>query len=288
MNEISTSFGPGRYLVGTLTLPEPLQPPALGCVLLNAGVIHRIGPRRLNVKLARELAAAGVPSLRFDLAGLGDSNVPRDAMPYEQQAVIDIRRAIDHLQRTAGVKRCVVAGICSGAVQALATAQQDDRVAGVWMLDGYSYPTRKTRWINWRRRLNRVLHPHVPSLLLGKLKAMLGRIAAAESEEDAARRNDRMRAIPSPASYAAALQSLVDRGVEVFVMYSGSLLAEYNYAEQFRDRFGAHRFVDAVRCEFAPHIDHSVTELAAQRHVISTICAWAGAVAANGRDAARA
>jgi hypothetical protein len=113
------------------------------------------------------------------------------------------------------------------------------------------------------------------------LRAALARAAPRESEEDAARRSDRLRAIPSPAAYAAALQSLVDRGVGVFIMYSGSFLAEYNYAGQFRDRFAEHRFVDAVRCDFAPHIDHSVTELAAQRHVISAVCAWASV--ANGR-----
>ena len=45
-------------------------------VLLNAGIIHRIGPNRLYVQLARRLASRGHAVLRFDLAGIGDSEPP--------------------------------------------------------------------------------------------------------------------------------------------------------------------------------------------------------------------
>ncbi|HEY5972738.1 MAG TPA: hypothetical protein VIT22_12400, partial [Pseudoxanthomonas sp.] len=41
-------------------------------VLLNAGLIHRVGPFRLYVRLARELAESGFDVLRFDLPGIGD------------------------------------------------------------------------------------------------------------------------------------------------------------------------------------------------------------------------
>jgi hypothetical protein len=44
--------------------------------MFNMGANHRIGPRRINVKLARVLAARGVSSLRFDLGGVGDSETP--------------------------------------------------------------------------------------------------------------------------------------------------------------------------------------------------------------------
>ena len=71
------------------------------------------------------------------------------------------------------------------------------------------------------------------------------------------------------------MQALVDRGVDICVVYSGSFLDRYSYAEQYRDSFGGHRFVDAVRCDFAPQIDHTVISLAAQRELIATLCEWA-------------
>ena len=56
MIEQSLIFGPERHLVGTVTLPEQ---PVVGQVMLlltNAGVIPRVGPHRVNVKLARHFA----------------------------------------------------------------------------------------------------------------------------------------------------------------------------------------------------------------------------------------
>ena len=42
-------------------------------VFLSAGLLHRVGPHGLHVRLARELAQMGFSSLRVDLAGTGDS-----------------------------------------------------------------------------------------------------------------------------------------------------------------------------------------------------------------------
>src|SRR5579884_4043143 len=74
---IEQEFG---ELAGVLS--EPLGPGAGGLclVLLNAGAIRRMGPNRMWVELARRWAARGVPSLRVDMEGLGDSD--GDAAPY--------------------------------------------------------------------------------------------------------------------------------------------------------------------------------------------------------------
>ena len=64
MREHAFLFGEGGGLVGVLTDPPGLAPSRgaggrLGAILLNAGVIHRVGPSRLYVYRARGLAAAG-------------------------------------------------------------------------------------------------------------------------------------------------------------------------------------------------------------------------------------
>src|SRR5205085_6183975 len=64
-------FGADSHLFGVLTEPgEKRDLPAV--ILLNAGSIHRVGPSRLYVRIARELAQDGFASLRLDHEGLGD------------------------------------------------------------------------------------------------------------------------------------------------------------------------------------------------------------------------
>ena len=59
---------------------EPLQPTDRPTVVfLNAGLIHHVGPARLWVTLGRELASVGIPTLRLDLSGLGESPVQAGA-----------------------------------------------------------------------------------------------------------------------------------------------------------------------------------------------------------------
>ena len=55
-------FGANKSLVGIVADPPPdAAPAAVGCVLLNAGFTHHVGPQRAYVLLARRLAALGIP-----------------------------------------------------------------------------------------------------------------------------------------------------------------------------------------------------------------------------------
>lgn len=87
-------------------------------VLLNAGSIHHVGPHRLYVRLARELARLGHSVLRLDLEGIGDSVLRgegRENHPYSPTAMRDLAAAIAWLRGETGAARFVVMGICSGA-----------------------------------------------------------------------------------------------------------------------------------------------------------------------------
>ena len=113
-SEVPVHIGEGARLSGVVTIPRegPEDAPAL--VLLNAGATHRIGPNRLHVRLARRLAAAGTLVLRFDTAGVGDSETRRDGMPYVESVFVEVREALDLLAERFGVRRFVLGGICSG------------------------------------------------------------------------------------------------------------------------------------------------------------------------------
>ncbi|RZI83553.1 MAG: alpha/beta fold hydrolase [Rubrivivax sp.] len=283
LNEIAVVFGAERHLVGTLTLPTDTTAQPVAFLLSNAGVIHRIGPHRFNVKLARQLAKGGFTSLRFDLSGQGDSRAPTQAESFERQNVADLRAAMDHLERVCGIKRFVIAGICSGAHNGLATALADPRVAGLWMMDGYTYSTPKTNRVRYQQQLKGRFFGTLGSWALKALRMVTSRLlpgGAKAQAKPATAVVDYGFTTPPREAFAASMQALVDRGVNIFMVYSGSMLWYYNHASQFRDAFAAYPFAKTVRCDYVPHIDHTVTTLAAQRELLKTICDWATTVRA--------
>jgi len=94
-------------------------------VLFNSGTVHHVGPNRLYVMLARELAALGFPSVRCDLEGLGDSvqrGAGRENHPYPDSAVPDAQQVLASLRQRFGVREFVLMGLCSGAYTAFQTA----------------------------------------------------------------------------------------------------------------------------------------------------------------------
>ena len=72
--EKAIRMGDDSSLVGIVTGPAPgtddQGKPAF--VMLNSGILHRVGSCRLNVRMARALSAHGFTSLRFDFSGVGD------------------------------------------------------------------------------------------------------------------------------------------------------------------------------------------------------------------------
>ena len=52
-------------LCGIITRPAG-DPTGLPIILLNTGIIHRVGHHRMNVTIARRYAALGHPVIRFD------------------------------------------------------------------------------------------------------------------------------------------------------------------------------------------------------------------------------
>ena len=66
-------------------------------VFWNVGVSHRVGPQRQYVDIARDLSALGFCVFRFDLGGLGDSAASTTGRRREDQELVEISAALDHL-----------------------------------------------------------------------------------------------------------------------------------------------------------------------------------------------
>jgi hypothetical protein len=117
--------------------------------------------------MARRWAAKGVPTLRLDLAGIGDSDAEGGADParfasddafYVPEFVDHTRAALDALEDRGLPPRFVLGGLCSGAYWSFYAALEDDRVAAVLMLnprtllyDDWVHAVRQTR--DLRRKL---------------------------------------------------------------------------------------------------------------------------------------
>lgn len=154
----------GRYgrlfgILGRAKAPKDL--PAI--VLFNSGAVHRVGPHRLHVALARHLAALGFPCLRFDLAGLGDSvrEPPhRENHPYQAFATEDAREALSYLRDTFGFTRFILMGLCSGAhtsFHAALDAGSED-VRGVVLINPLTFHWQEGMSLDTSRHLWAVSH----------------------------------------------------------------------------------------------------------------------------------
>jgi pimeloyl-ACP methyl ester carboxylesterase len=287
VNEFSISFGSQNSLIGTIAIPQTGSgiPSDLGFVFFNAGVVHRVGPHRINVKLARAVAMHGVASIRFDLAGLGDSGRQGldSSISYSEQAAVDIRAAIDSLEARSSAKRFVLCAVCSGTVHSYAAAASDSRIAGLILLDGYMYPTKRAQLNYLIMRIRRRLAREGAAALLSNLvKGLITRLQS----QDNGRRTIAMSPgggpgffadrLPKP-EFARMLNSLAERGTRVLFIYAGSSFQHYNYADQFKDAFARHRLSPLIEDRFLPNADHTMTRVIAQREFIELVTEWTSA-----------
>jgi len=265
MTENILTFGPESHLTATLT--RPMGPSrATAILLLNAGVIHRMGPHRINVKLARHLAANGHTVLRLDLSGQGDSANSEAVLPYEEQAVIDIRSAMDHLERLTSIRSFALAGICSAAHHGVSVALADDRLAALWLMDTHAYPTPRTRWVRARKQLQIDLGG---TLARWALKAV--QMLASRARSGQARLDDNPYPTPAKAEFARVVQALLDRQVRLQFVYTGGMFWQHNHASQWRDTFRDFGAVAQAPCDLLPDVDHTASTLHAQQRLMASV-----------------
>ena len=268
MIEHSVHLGPDSRLLGIVSEPdaEAARDSAPTTLLLNAGLVHRVGPNRLNVNIGRDLASRGFKSARFDMSGIGDSNRPADEMPYVEQSVADVVDAMDSFSAMHGDERFVIIGLCTGAYNALEAAVADDRVVGAVLIDGYAYPTMRFTVTHQTKRL-----------LQGWrwarfIKRKLGLLEIAKKKQP----DDMLVFEPedlTKAEFDDRIVGLTRRGVHVHFVYTGFGPQSYNYEGQLFDAF-PHFDRELVTVKFIPGATHTFTLPTHRDEVVQSIADW--------------
>jgi pimeloyl-ACP methyl ester carboxylesterase len=275
LTEEPLQFGEGGRLFGILTVPRAL--PRNGqelpvFVFLSAGLLHRVGPSRLYVHLVRDLAQLGFSSLRVDLAGVGDSP-GRPGLTNQQSVAADFGEIVGVLEACLGRLRLVLAGLCSGADNAVRLTATDRRVVGMVLLDPicfsdhgfmgravvrgvekYSNPARHFVWL--KRRVKALSTPNAEGV----------------------KRVDplTLRDLPTREQLRAAFESIRERHGQVLSVFTGAALSYYNQAGQLGRSLDVERYHQFCTELFWPEVDHTYTLELHRRRLMTEIKTWAG------------
>lgn len=264
MREEAHRFGRARHLVGIAGIPQGPSGET-GVIVLNAGLVHRIGPFRLHVELTRQLNAAGYPTLRFDLSTLGDSAASGGQQTRTQAVCGDVDDAMKLLAERAGCERFILVGLCSGAQNAHVVAATDPRVAGAVFLDGYAY---RTLGYKLRHYLPRLVDP--ARWVRRLMQRADGQPATAKVEAQPI-----FAVAPAPREEVIAdFTGMVNRGMKLYLVYSGGISNYFNHARQFRECFGKVMNHPAVTTRYAAETDHTYILTGDRARLLDGIGGW--------------
>jgi pimeloyl-ACP methyl ester carboxylesterase len=290
MREEAVLFGRTRSLVGIMTYPLESgggnKLPAV--IILNAGIMHRVGPNRLHVKIARTLAAMGFVALRFDFSGVGDSKVREDALPFEKSAVDEAQEAMDCIREATGTEKFVLMGMCSGATISFKTACRDPRVEGAVLINARMHLHPMNDELHDYIR-NRALAHHYWRIALFSsfraknwLKAMTGKVESWKIISKMVMGFEigslfgHQRKVSSEVNHVwANLRSLSERGVRLLHIYSeGDEGLDYLHVI-LGDKLKEWRSDGRLSMEVIQGANHTFTLLWSQEHFLNVIQDWA-------------
>jgi len=255
-------------------LTQPAGPPSNArklpvFVFLSAGSLHRVGPFRLHVCLARELASMGFSSLRVDLSGNGDSP-GRPGLTHQQSVAADYEEIVSILDSRLGRLPLVLAGLCAGADNAIRLTPKEPRVVGMVLLDPicflddgfraravfmkYTNPAKYLAWLKYR------------------FKTLANPLTAEEQPVDPLS----LRDLPTREQLRAAFESVRGREGRVLSVFTQYALQYYNRAGQLGrilDLEGYQQFCTEL---FWPRVEHTYCLELHRRQLVDEIKTWAG------------
>jgi pimeloyl-ACP methyl ester carboxylesterase len=272
-SERAVKFGSQDNLVGILSALNTSDVKAPVVLMFNAGLLHRVGPFRLWVDVSRELAKRNIPSLRFDLSGVGDSNLSEESSTDSQKrAVQSLVAAMDFVESTVGARDFIVFGLCSGADYAHPAALADRRIRGLFLIDAYGYKTEgfetRAHLIRLGALLRKAISPHAWASFLKR------KVCGESSSRGEALKTLVNRTFPDRDRVQEQLSHFIKEGRMLHFVYTGGL-TYFNHRDQFWEMFPELNPSDALSCSFYGRSDHTFSLVSDRRRLIEDMVAFA-------------
>ncbi|MFZ2234790.1 MAG: hypothetical protein WBP11_01390 [Dokdonella sp.] len=244
----------GRF--GILTQAAQGLPLRPAVVLFNVGLVHRVGPFRQQVQLARRLAALGHPVLRFDMPGIGESAFSASS---EFDVISDVFNRLDqHL----GAHGYIIGGICAAADRGWNISLADPRVRGLLLIDAVARPGR-----SFRRGQAKLFLARPKTDWSGMV---LRRILPGKKEPG----EEHFRDWPEAGTEPAEMQEILGKDIRVLAIYTGGIAHYFLDPGQFRETFGKAVDDPRVDFEFWPDCDHLIMSRNDRLHLHGRIADW--------------
>lgn len=271
MRERVMRIGKPQALTAIASIPEHNQATDMAVIIVNAGVMHHIGTCRNSVRTARSLADKGYLALRFDFSGIGDS-IPRSGtQSFTESASAEISEVMDYLQKSKGISRFTLMGLCSGADAIYESALQDDRVTALCQIDPYCYQTPKWKRNYW---MSRFLSPAHWIRFIRFRAGLIKAESNSNIDEDNLELPTYIREYPAREEVSAGLNKLFARNTRILAFFTNGQPKIYNYEKQFVDSMPDVDFKDLFTTAYLPNCTHIIAEPDQQALVIDKITGW--------------
>lgn len=270
-------LGRDRSLVSIIARPAASKGgDRLAVVILNTGIIHRVGHHRMYVTLSRMLAGAGHTVVRFDFCGIGDSPPGKDRMPLLAACLEQIGDVIDSVARTHHIGRFVLVGLCSGADHAMLHASNDARVVGIVLMDPTLPPTLRYYLHYLLQRLPHARHwLSVATGRSGLMRTLAAHLSRRLRSEDEHPEELTLETLQFSEHLAQCYRAVAQRNVKMLAVFT-RVSARHTYPRQILDAFpepGA-----SLRLEYFPESDHHFSQPQARARLLSVIANWMDSV----------
>lgn len=270
MREQICNFGANNGLFGILTSPDDdaKLADAPVAIILNAGIVHRVGPFRMHVDIARQLAAKGFSTLRMDLSGLGDSAPRTGKLKSAERAELDVQDAMKYLTQNEGANRFVLVGLCSGAYNAHRVAAKDQRVVGAVFLDGLVF---RTLGYFFRDKL-KYLRPRFWRNAF-KRRFSLDQNPSDEAAGNALAESEFFAGNLSQASVTKDLNHMMQRAVQMLFLYTDGY-DDICGRSQFKEMYGLRPNDAQLQVDYYPKSEHTFRLIENRKAACDRIANW--------------
>ncbi len=272
MKEIACQFGEQNRLNGIITEATNTVRSPIALILVTAGLTAKAGPFRLYTRLAREASKIGMIAMRFDLGGIGNSKEIHPGFPLNKRTEWDIKQAADYLEKNYNTSSFVLGGLCSGAEDSLRYALEDQRVTGVFLIDGHAYRTKKWWWMNTfnLRYIIQIFGRILRSIRLFKYIVKDTNELSLEGNSGSLIDYQQMEF----EEVNIILQTLIDRNTRLHYIYTLGLSDNFNHKNQFYQMFPNIDFKDLVTVNYLSHMGHVQIFEQDRDEMVKTICDW--------------